>query len=189
VKSAPPEERAGLPSQQGLDFCNQLFALEREFEKLKPEERYKERLERSKPVMDEFYAWENNVGALSKSALDRALHYALEQKPYLENVLLDGRLELSNNRAERSIRPFVVGRKNWLFSATPKGAKASAVIYSVMETAKENGLKPFEYLKYLFEKMPNMAAESLDSLLPWNPSLPERCKVKETTTELSEKAV
>jgi hypothetical protein len=189
VKLVPSEERAGLPSQKGLDFCNRLFALERGFEKLEPEERYKERLERSKPVMDEFYAWANNVGALPKSALGRALRYALEQKPYLENVLLDGRLELSNNRAERSIKPFVIGRKNWMFSATPKGAKASAVIYSIIETAKENGLKPFEYLKYLFETMPNMAAEPLDSLLPWSPSLPEGCKVKQTTTELSEKAV
>jgi hypothetical protein len=187
VKSVPSEERVGLPSQKGLDFCNRLFALEREFEKLEPEERYKERLEQSKPVMDEFYAWANNVGALLKSALGSALHCALEQKPYLENFLLGGRLELSNNRAERSIRPFVVGRKNWNFSATPKGATASAVIYSVIETAKENGLKPFEYLKYLFETIPNMAAEPLDSLLPWSPSLPEHCKVKET--ELSKKAV
>jgi transposase len=187
VQSAPPEEREGLPSQKGLDFCNQLFALEREFEKLKPEERYKERLERSKPLMDEFYTWANNVGALPKSALGRALHYALEQKPYLENVLLDGRLELSNNRAERSIKPFVIGRKNWMFSATPKGAKASAVIYSVIETAKENGLKPFEYLKHIFETMPDTATGSFDSLLPWSTSLPECCKVKEK--ELYEQAV
>jgi transposase len=190
VKSVPLEERTGLPSQKGLDFCNRLFALEREFKKLKPEERYKERWERSKPLMDEFYSWVNNVGALPKSALGKALHYALEQKPYLENVLLDGRLELSNNRAERSIKPFVIGRKNWMFSATQKGAKASSVIFSVIETAKENGLKPFEYLKYLFETIPNLAAEPLDSLLPWSVSLPGYCKtMKETTTELSEKAV
>jgi hypothetical protein len=99
VKSAPPEKRAGLPSQRGLDFCNMLFRLEHEYEKLKPEERHKARLERSKPLVDKFYAWANSVSALPKSALGRALHYALEQRPYLENVFLDGRLELSNNRA------------------------------------------------------------------------------------------
>jgi len=79
------------------------------------------------------------------------------------------RLEIDNNISERSIKPFVVGRKNWLFSNTPKGARASATIYSIVETAKENGLNPFEYLKYLFEKLPNMDIEdkeALDEILP-----------------------
>jgi transposase len=176
VKSAPPEERAGLPSQKGLDYCNKLFSLEREFEALPHEERYSKRLEQSKPLLKEFYAWVNSVMALPKSALGKALHYAIEQRPYLENVLLDGRLELSNNRAERSIKPFVIGRKNWLFSSTPKGARASSVIYSVIETAKENGLKPFEYLKHIFETMPNVTADAYDSLLPWSDSLPACCR-------------
>ena len=119
-KSAPPDARENAPSQIGLDFCNRLFELEREFADLEPEKRYEERLERSKPLAAEFYVWAQSVSALPKSALGKAIHYALEQRPYLENVFLDGRLELSNNRAERSIKPFVIGRKNWLFSATPK---------------------------------------------------------------------
>ena len=89
------------------------------------------RLERSKPVSDELFAWAATVSALPKSALGKALHYLFEQRPYLENVYLDGRLELSNNRAERGIKPFVIVRKNWMFSASPKGAEASAVTYSV----------------------------------------------------------
>ena len=84
--------------------------------------------------------------AAPKSALGRAIHYLLEQWPYLTRYLEDGRLELSNNRAERSIKPFVMGRKNWLFANTTGGAQASAVIYSLMETAKENGLVPYQYL-------------------------------------------
>ncbi|WP_423783401.1 IS66 family transposase, partial [Gemmiger formicilis] len=80
-----------------------------------------------------------------KSALGRAIHYLLEQWPYLARYLEDGRLELSNNRAERSIKPFVMGRKNWLFANTPGSAQASAVIYSLIETAKENGLDPYRY--------------------------------------------
>ena len=124
------------------------------------------------------FAWGSSLGALAKSLLGKAIHYLLSQRPYLENVYEDGHLELSNNRAERNIKPFVIGRKNWLFSATVKGAKASSVIYSVIETAKENGLKPFEYLKYLFEAMPNVENEKYESLLPWSETLPGQCRVK-----------
>jgi transposase len=179
VKSAPPDGREGLPSQKGFDFCNRLFGLEREYEreKLKYDERRKARIERSKPVSDALFEWASSAGALPKSLLGKAVHYLMEQRPYLENVYRDGRLELSNNRAERSIRPFVIGRRNWLFSATPKGAKASAVIYSVMRTAKANDLKPFEYLKHVFGTMPNIGPEKYGSLLPWSDSLPERCKL------------
>ena len=98
---------------------------------------------RQKPVLDALLSWANEMQAKTapKSALGRAIHYLLEQWPYLTRYLEDGRLELSNNRAERSIKPFVMGRKNWLFANTPGGAQASAVIYSLIETAKENGLR------------------------------------------------
>jgi hypothetical protein len=88
---------------------------------------------------------------------------------------MDGRLEIDNNRSERSIKPFVIGRKNFLFSNTPKGAKASSTIYSIVESAKENGLNPYRYLKFLFEKMPNVNIKDnaiLDELLPWSDTLP-----------------
>jgi transposase len=122
VKSAPPDERAGLPSGRGLEFCNRLFGLERGYKekKLKPAERYKARIEQSKPVSDAMFAWAASVGALPKSALGKAVYYLLEQRPYLENVYLDGRLELSNNRAERSIRPFVIGRRYALLGHTQR---------------------------------------------------------------------
>ena len=97
------------------------------------------------------------------------------------NYLLDGRLEIDNNRCERSIKPFVIGRKGWLFSNTPKGAKTSAIIYSIVETAKENKLKPFEYLKYLLDTIPNIDINNpneLDKLLPWSDTIPVDCKLK-----------
>lgn len=111
-----------------------------------------------------------------RSALKTATDYLVGQWLYLKNVFLHGRLELSNNRAERSIKPFVIGRKNWLFSNTQKGARASSVIYAVIEAAKESGLKPFEYLKFLFETMPNATIGGIDSLLPWSQTLPQSCR-------------
>jgi transposase len=90
-------------------------------------------------------------------------------------------LEIDNNRSERSIKPFVIGRKNWLFANTPRGAAASAAIYSVMETAKENGLHPFGYLKYLFEQLPQLsdleAPKALEMFMPWSSSLPDSCRI------------
>mgnify|MGYP004705147691 CR=1 FL=1 len=151
-----------------------------ELKDLSPEDRYTTRLEESKPVMDAFLAWlqENRKSALPKSPLGKAITYCLNQWPRLERILLDGRLEISNNRAERGIKPFVIGRKNWLFANTPKGAKASAIIYSVVETAKANGLSPFHYLMYLFEKLANIDLSdpaALESLLPWSKSLSASC--------------
>jgi len=95
----------------------------------------------------------------------------------LLNFLLDGRLEVSNNRAERSIRPFTVGRKNWLFSYSAKGAKASAAAYSIVETAQANGLVPFMYLQYLFETLPNIPRDQLHGCLPWKPIVQEICRI------------
>ena len=106
-----------------------------------------------------------------KNALGKALHYLLEQWTYLVRYLEDGRLELSNNRAERSIKPFVIDRKNFLFANTPSGAKSSAVIFSLIQTASENGLDPYRYLTWLLSSAPEMDLALPDvgqALLPWN---------------------
>ena len=102
-------------------------------------------------------------------------NHRIHYDPFLQNYK-DTTLELDNNRSERSIKPFVIGRKNWLFSNTPKGASASAIIYSVVETAKENGLIPFEYLSLLFERLPNLGGAGIDDLLPWSDSIPVGCR-------------
>lgn len=94
--------------------------------------------------------------AAPKSKLGQALTYLKNQWPYLTNFLLDGRIELSNNRAERSIKPFVIARKNFLFANTPGGAQASAVIFSLIETAKEHGLDPYRYLCYVLTMAPKL---------------------------------
>ena len=150
------EKQKDSPAAIGECYCSRLFKLEEAFAELTPEERYEKRLEQEKPVLDALLSWANEmqVKTAPKSAMGRAIHYLLEQWPYLTRYLEDGRLELSNNRAERSIKPFVMGRKNWLFANTPGGAQASSVIYSLIETAKENGLDPYRYLLWLLQNAP-----------------------------------
>ena len=158
VNALPKEQQSGCAALEGLQYCNFLFAMEKEWTELPPEERYKQRLARSKPVMDALLAWAETKTAPPKSSLGKALYYLREQWPYLKRYLEDGRLEISNNRAERSMKPFVMGRKNWLFANTEGGAQSSAIVYSLIETAKGNGLDPYRYLVYVLSRAPSMAA-------------------------------
>ena len=130
--------------------------------------------------MDALLSWADSIsGSVApKSALGKALHYLREQWPYLVRYLEDGRLELSNNRAERSIKPFVIGRKNFLFANTPLGAQSSAVIYSLIETAKENGLDPYHYLVWLLETAPTLASVDQDWGTKLTPgAVPPKCHI------------
>jgi len=184
LKALPEDKRnAAVAAREGLEYCNQLFTIERDLKDATPEERYKTRQARSRPVLEAFLTWlkKQKAQVLPKSAFGQAVYYCLGQWDKLVAFLQDGRLELDNNRSERSIKPFVIGRKNWLFANTPRGAKASAVVYSIVETAKDNGLNPFRYLTCLFEKLPNLDSKdgnALDELLPWSGSLPEVCRVR-----------
>jgi transposase len=178
LKTIPENKREGSDAERGVAYISQLFLFERAFKNLSPEERYQRRLEKSKPVADAFFAWADKLAPLPKSPLGKPVQYALSQRQYLQNVFLDGRLELSNNRAERSVKPYVMGRKTWLFSTSPEGAHANSVLYSIIETAKENGLHPFHYIKYLLEVLPNVSTgDNMDMFLPWSDSIPDFCKV------------
>ena len=171
VKSLPKGKAKGSSASQGLTYCNLLFGIEQELSELTAEERYSQRLEQAKPVLDAMFAWANTRTAAPKSALGKAFHYLKEQWPYLTNYLKDGRLEISNNRAERSIKPFVIDRKNFLFANTPKGATGSAVMFSLIQTAIENGLDPYKYLTWLLKqaKDANLTdTQTIQALLPWN---------------------
>lgn len=182
---AIPDTKAGkatTPAAIGRDYCDKLFAIEDKLKGLDPADRYLRRHELEKPIIDEFWNWLENLNPLAGSALGRAITYALNQRPYMENYLLDGRLSISNNAAENAIRPFTVGRKNWLFSDTPKGAEASAAIYSIVETAKANGLNIYLYFKYLLEHMTDLDwhrhPELLNNLMPWSDAVQNICKQK-----------
>ena len=179
VKSLPKGKSKGSSASQGLTYCNLLFGIEQEIADKTVEERYEERLKQAKPVLDAMFAWANSRTAAPKSALGKAFHYLKEQWPYLTNYLKDGRLEISNNRAERSIKPFVIDRKNFLFANTPKGAAGSAVMFSLIQTAIENGLDPYQYLTWMLKvaKDADLSLEdTIQTLLPWN--APAECRAK-----------
>ena len=150
---AVPKGKRSPTAEQGVAYCSQLFKLEEKLKELSPEERKAKRQEQVQ-VLDAMLAWANTRNAAPKSKLGVALNYLKNQWPMLIVYLEDGRIELSNNRAERSIKPFVISRKNFLFANTPGGAQSSAVIFSLIETARENGLDPYRYLAWLLNEAP-----------------------------------
>jgi transposase len=183
VEAIPGRKAKDVPptnAEIGRDYCNQLFKIEEGLADLSPKERYCKRLELETPVLKAFWCWIQKLTVLNGSALGKAVTYAKNQKPYMENYLLDGRCSISNNAAENSIRPFTVGRKNWLFSDTPKGASASAAVYSIVETAKANGLEVYTYLEYLLLYMTDSDwqnhPENLENLMPWSKAVQAECK-------------
>ena len=156
---------------QGYEFCNRLFELERAFEKLPAEERLIQRKEKSAPVLEAYWKWLDTIPRPTGKLKD-AITYAQNQKTHLCAFLEHGEIEISNNQVENAIRPFAVGRKGWLFADTPQGAEASAIIYSLMETAKANTLRLDDYLLHLFSVLPERTEQGKDfeieDLLPWS---------------------
>lgn len=181
IKSAD----ATLP-KQGVAYCNKLFEIEKELKDLSPEERKEQRLKLEKPILEAFWSWvDSNINVvLPKSKIGQALQYVKNQQSGLMAYLEDGNCDISNNLAENSIRPFTVGRKNWLFAGSPKGATASSIVYSLVETAKANGLNPYKYLQILLTALPKEPFQKneklIDNLLPWSSNIQEACKIKQS---------
>ena len=181
LQGASEKDPAKSSALRGKQYCDRLFAIEREINGLPAEQRQEQRKKLAGPILQEFHDWIFRLNDAPKSLLGKAAHYAREHWPWLVNYLLDGRLEISNNRAERSIKPFVMGRKNFLFANVPRGAEASAIIYSLIETAKENGLDPYRYLTWLMREAPRLdmrADEQVARLMPVN--APEECRVRKS---------
>ena len=139
---------------RGKRYCDALFAVDEALADMSAEERYLWRIEFAAPILDEYYEWLQSFNLLGKSLFAKAVNYSLNQWQYLKNYLLDGRLECSNNRTERTAKAYAIDRKNFLFCFTPRGAKSSAVIFSIIQTAMESGLDPFKYLTYIFTNAP-----------------------------------
>ena len=185
VKAAGGDLKAARACSVALEARRKLdkvFAVDSRFDDMDPQERKRQRDEHVRPLLEEFEAWalDQRDRALEGFELHKALSYACAHMPYVRNVLEDGRLEFSNNIAERSVKSFVISRKNSLFSNTPRGAEASAGAYSIMETAKLNGLRPRNYVEWLLDEMPNageLTDEVVDSFLPWSDAVPASCRM------------
>jgi hypothetical protein len=154
-----------------IKLIAKLYAIEKSLAEAEPQARYHARLEQSQPVINKLRTWLDDVRpkVAPKTTLGKALHYLDHQWPRLIAYLDDGHYPIDNNPVENAIRPFAIGRKNWLFSASVKGAKASANLYSLIETAKANDLEPYAYLKKVFADLPNATSfDDVDRLLPEN---------------------
>ena len=155
----------------GFQYCNKLFAQERKCAAYKPKYRQEYRQNKELPLLEEYYAWLKTIHPEKGSKLEEAVRYSLNQKQQLTAFLSNGEVPISNNLAENAIRLFTLGRKNWLFCDTTKGAKASAIVYSLVESAKANGVEPFAYLQHVLVELPylgkNQSHEELESFMPW----------------------
>ena len=163
----------------GVELIDELFKIEEKIAELEPSEKLKERQEKSEPILKKFYEWVYSTSQkyVINEKLRKALTYATNQKQTLEEFIKDGRIPLTNSKAERAIRPFAVHRKNWLFADTVDGAKANAVYYSLIESAKINKLNINKYINYLLDELPQLEGvqteKDLEKYLPWSKELPE----------------
>lgn len=167
------------PAVQGVLYCNKLFEYERSYKEkgISYDYRQKRRLKDEKPVIEGFLSWIDKQKAERGSRFERALTYIQNRRNDLMTYLEDGHCSLCNNASEQSIRPVTIGRKNYLFSDTQAGADASMAIYSLIETAKAQGLNPKKYLSYLLKYRPSaeMSQEELLRFAPWNETVRKAC--------------
>jgi transposase len=170
AQQAQPKGKTGK-SDQALAYIQQLYRVEQFISDKTSDEKYQARQQQSQPILDKLKYWlDKSVSQVPpKTALGKALYYLDSQWLRLINYMQSGDYPIDNNAAENAIRPFVIGRKNWLFSANQQGATSSANLYSLIETAKANGLEPYAYLKRVFTELPNATTlEQIEKILPWN---------------------
>lgn len=170
AKKIQPKGKAGK-ADQALSWIQKLYLIEKSIKDDPPDKRYQIRQQQALPIIEQMKTWldKSVLHVPPKMALGKALTYLHNQWERLIGYLDDGTYPIDNNWAENAIRPFAVGRKNWLFANSQAGAKASANLYSLVQTAKANGLNPYEYLKHIFKELPNsQTVEDIEKCLPWN---------------------
>ncbi len=173
----PEQMKNMIPAEIGLIFFNKLFFIEKGLKGMEPELRKAKRLEQEAPVWEKFWAWIETLKPLGGSKLEKAVNYSLNHKETLCSYMLDGRCELSNNAAERRAKSYAIGRKNSLFHTSAAGAEASALVYSMIETARANKLNVFQYLYILLLYMPDYKDNpvAVETLLPWSDFIKGHC--------------
>ncbi|NLL67804.1 MAG: IS66 family transposase [Clostridiaceae bacterium] len=178
------KEIPGSGGAIGRAYCDKLFKFEKKWKMLSPEERKKNRLIYSVPVLEAFFAWAETTNTYQDD-LKKALKYTLNHKKYFTNFLLDGRIPLSNNLSEIAVKPVALTRKNALFSDSVEGAEASALVFSIINTASANNLDTYKYLEYIFRQLPDLRFTPddpvLDEYLPWSEKVQLECKIHNTS--------
>ena len=182
VKALPKQKQKDSRAYLALTMIQAIYREEKQLKDLPAGERRNRRQLSVKPMVEAYFTWvrENLPKVPQKSKTWEGFNYSLNQEKYLKVFLDDGEVPMDNNAAEQSIRGFCIGKKNWVMIDTIAGAKSSAIIYSIAETAKANNLKPYDYFEYLLTEIPKHLDDTdrsfLDDLLPWSPSLPENCR-------------
>ena len=183
VKASGKARGTGLLAEEGVKKISEIYKVDKTIHNETTEEGeiLKKRQDIIGPLVDEFFTWvkQNSDWVDEESAIGKAFTYAKNQEKYLREFLNDGNVPLDNNAAERAIRPFCIGRKNWIMIDTPAGADSSSVIYSIVETARANNLNMYEYMKYLLEELPEIiqkGKEVPDRLMPWSSELPDKVR-------------
>jgi len=172
-------------AHKALALVDLIFDVERDMKDLSPEERLKGRESKTAPLVDAFFDYIRTAQAsvAPKSQTGKAISYCLNQEVYLRVFLTNGMVPASNNAAERRIRTFCLGKKNWYVIDSPRGAETSAIWYTLSETAKANGLKVYEYFRYILTELAKHDEDEdpayLDKLLPWAEELPDSCRKKQ----------
>lgn len=180
-KDFTKEQLKETTAYQAMARIGMLYKIEEMNRDKSPEERYEERQKQAKPLLEAFFEWFHTLeDSVDRSSLiGEAVLYTLNQKVYLKRYLEDGHISIDNLAAERALKNFAAGRRNWLFAKSIRGAQASATVYSITETAMLNGLKPYHYLTYVMEKMKDLGPfpdkAAISELLPWSNSLPADC--------------
>ena len=170
AQKVQPKGKTGR-ADMALTLINKLYGIERDLKEASDTDRFEARQQRSQPILEQLKAWldKTQPQVAGQTALGKAVNYLAGNWSRLVRYVEGGHLPIDNNRAENAIRPFVIGRKNWLFSDTPKGATASAQIYSLIETTKANGQELYAWLRHVLERLPTAnSVESYEALLPWN---------------------
>lgn len=171
----------GSVAGKALSMIQKIYKADDELKELPSNERLKRRCLEVKPLVEAYLAWAEKVYPQlpPNSAVGKGIYYSIQRKEGLQRFLSNGNIPIDNSASERSIRPFTIARKNFVMIDTVEGAKASAIVFSLVETAKANGLKVYEYLKYLLSEIPKHMDQSdlsfVDNLLPWSESLPDSC--------------
>lgn len=190
VKAADKKDPQAVKNSvayQALQKIGEFYSIDTELKELSASERLQKRQEKIRPLVEEFFAWvKQQVAECTvppKSKTGQGLNFIIHQETYLKVFLTDGDIPIDNSASERAIRTFCIGKKNWMFHNTARGAEASALVYSISETAKLNGLRPYYYFKHILTELPKLCDEKgnidpsdLDHLMPWTENLPEECR-------------